>query len=128
MLIDHEGLKLKPYYCTGGRLTIGVGRNLGDLGITEDEAMFLLDGDIDRVERELWRNFPWMSKLSPNRRDALIDMCFNLGISRFKGFKRMLKAIENERWETAACEMIDSEWARQVGRRAGELAQIIREG
>ena len=46
MLIRHEGLKLFPYQCPAGKTTIGVGRNLDDKGISEKEAMYMLNEDI----------------------------------------------------------------------------------
>ena len=46
-LIVHEGLKLYPYRCSANKLTIGVGRNIEERGIAEDEALYLLNNDID---------------------------------------------------------------------------------
>jgi lysozyme len=86
-LILHEGLKLEPYECTAGKLTIGVGRNIEDIGITEDEARYLLDNDILRVCDELDRNLSWWRDLSDVRQRVLVDMVFNLGISRFMQFQ-----------------------------------------
>lgn len=126
-IILDEGLELKPYACTAGKLTIGVGRNLEDVGITESEAMFLLGNDIARVEDEL-KQFPWYALLNEVRKDAMINMCFNLGINRFKGFKRMIVALESSDYTTAAIEMLDSKWARQVKGRAVRLADEVRDG
>jgi lysozyme len=122
----HEGVKLEPYKCTAGKLTIGVGRNIEDIGISEEEAMFLLDSDIARVRDELDRALPWWSGLSEARRNVLIDMCFNLGISRLLQFKNALTAIEEGRYDDGATEMLDSRWAKQVGARAENLAEAMR--
>ncbi len=127
-LVRHEGLRLKPYRDTVGKLTIGVGRNLDDVGITEDEAMYLLHNDIVRVRTRLVRTFPWFQNLNPVRRDVVTNMVFNLGLGRFKRFRRLIAAIEICRWDQAAKEMLDSKWAKQVGRRAIELAQMMRKG
>lgn len=124
-LVVHEGLKLTPYQCTAGKLTIGVGRNIEDLGITEQEAMMLLDNDIERVRHELQSNFSWFSGLTEARKNVLIDMCFNLGISRLKGFKNALAAMESGLWDVAAKEMLSSRWADQVGQRATRLADAM---
>ena len=124
-LVVHEGLKLTPYQCTAGKLTIGVGRNIEDLGITEQEAMMLLDNDIERVRHELQSNFSWFSGLTEARKNVLIDMCFNLGISRLKGFKNALAAMESGSWDVAAKEMLSSRWADQVGQRATRLADAM---
>lgn len=127
MLIRHEGIELKPYRCPAGKLTIGVGRNIEDVGITRGEAVDLLRNDIARVEKELMQ-FHWYSNLNKVRRNAMIDMCFNLGISRFKKFEKMLAALEFHNYGLAAKEMLDSRWAEQVGDRAQELAEMIRTG
>lgn len=125
-LVLHEGLKLEPYKCTAGKLTIGVGRNIEDIGISEDEAMFMLDSDIARVRDELDRALPWWSELTEARRNVLIDMCFNLGISRLLQFQNALTAIEEGRYDDGAAEMLDSRWAKQVGARAENLAEAMR--
>jgi lysozyme len=126
-LILHEGLKLEPYECTAGKLTIGVGRNIEDIGITEDEARYLLDNDILRVCDELDRNLPWWRDLSDARQRVLVDMVFNLGISRFMQFQNTIAAIESGDYDKAADEMLDSRWADQVGNRAKTLARMMRE-
>ena len=128
LLIRHEGLRLKPYRDTVGKLTIGVGRNLDDVGITRDEARFLLENDIARADVELRRSFLWFPVRNRVRNAVLINMVFNLGISRFKRFKKLIAAIDSSDWDLAAKEMLDSKWAHQVGRRARELAKMMREG
>jgi lysozyme len=127
MLIRHEGLRLKPYRCTAGKLTIGVGRNLEDVGISEDEAIHLLNNDIDKCI-EYTNQFDWFNDLCVIRQDVVINMIFNLGISRFLGFKKLIKALSVGNYELASYEMLDSRWARQVGSRATELAKIMKEG
>ena len=126
-LILHEGLKLEPYECTAGKLTIGVGRNIEDIGITEDEARYLLDNDILRVCDELDRNLPWWRDLSDARQRVLVDMVFNLGISRFMQFKNTIAAIESGDYDTASEEMLNSRWADQVGQRAKTLSRMMRD-
>ena len=126
-LILHEGLKLEPYECTAGKLTIGVGRNIEDIGITEDEARYLLDNDILRVCDELDRNLPWWRDLSDARQHVLVDMVFNLGISRFMQFQNTIAAIESGDYDLASKEMLDSRWADQVGNRAKTLSRMMRE-
>ncbi len=128
LLLKHEGLRLKPYTDTVGKLTIGVGRNLDDMGLTKAECLFLLANDIDRCRSELQVEYPWFDSLTPVRQDALINMAFNLGRSRLRGFKRFLEACWQHRWSDASRHMLDSTWARQVGRRAIELAHMIETG
>ncbi|MBF0453690.1 MAG: lysozyme [Magnetococcales bacterium] len=127
-LILHEGLRLKPYHCSANKLTIGVGRNLDDVGITEEEALFLLGNDIARVIPELDRNIPAFTDLDETRKRVLIDMGFNLGISRLLQFRRMLAALEQGDYQNASIEMMDSRWARQVGSRAERLKHMMKTG
>ncbi|MEE9345653.1 MAG: glycoside hydrolase family protein [Methylococcales bacterium] len=124
----HEGLRLHPYRCTAGKLTIGVGRNLDDNGITENEADFLLSNDLNRVATELRQNSPAFDKLDPVRKAVLIDMCFNLGISRLRMFKKMFAAIDEQDWALAAEEMVDSRWCSQVGQRCEILRMMMETG
>lgn len=127
-LITHEDLRLKPYRCTAEKLTIGVGRNLDDNGISKAEAMTMLRNDILAVRFSLEKVLPCFLALSPRRRMALIDMCFNLGLPRFLQFKQMLAAVVAGDFNRAAEEMLASAWANQVGQRARTLATMMREG
>jgi lysozyme len=127
-LIDHEGLELSLYKCTGDKWTIGVGRNLDDRGITEDEARYLLKNDITIVEEELLRNKPSVADLDGVRQRVLVDMGFNLGIPILLKFQNMWTAIEDEDWIEASEQMLDSRWAKQVGRRAIRLADAMKTG
>jgi len=127
-LIRHEGLELKVYKCTEGIETIGIGRNLVDRGVTEEEARYLCNNDIEIVEHELLRNFPFVADLDDVRLRVILDMAFNLGISRLRNFKKMWEALEGADYETAAIEMMDSKWARQVKTRAYTLARMMETG
>ena len=71
---------------------------------------------------------PWWRHQSEVRKVVLVDMCYNLGINRFLGFKKMLAAVKEGNYDTAADEMLNSKWATQVKGRAVELAQLMREG
>ena len=128
LIIYHEGLELKPYRCTAGHLTIGIGRNLDDRGITEDEARFLCQNDVDIVEQELTRKFPFIVGFGDVRIRVLLDMAFNLGVPRLSAFSNMWAALEEGDFKQAAVEMLDSRWARQVGRRATNLSQMMETG
>ena len=128
MLVLHEGLRLKPYRCTAGKLTIGVGRNLDDNGITQAEAFALLENDILAVEADLDRAWPWWREMTDARQQVLADMCFNLGLTRLGGFVNTLAAMKRGDYEAAANGMLASLWASQVGRRAQRLAKMMREG
>ena len=124
----HEGFRSKPYLCTAGKTTIGFGRNLDDVGITEGEASFLLRNDLSHAYRDLITNHPWADELTAPRKEAFINMVFNLGINRFNQFKKMLAAAEREQWDECAVQALDSRWAKQVGKRAVEIAEQLRTG
>jgi lysozyme len=127
-LVRHEGLRLRPYRCTAGKLTIGVGRNLEDRGISEDEARVLLENDVAQVESELAKALPWFVRLDEVRQRVLINMGFNLGVPGLLAFKQTLAAVERGDYTAASDRMLDSKWARQVGARATELAAMMKEG
>lgn len=127
-LMRDEGLELKPYTDTVGKTTIGFGRNLSDVGITKDEAMSMLDHDVDGVVADLDRSLPWWRDMDEGPRRAICNMCFNLGIRRLLGFKKMLAMLEAGEYHTAAHEALDSRWAKQVGDRAERIADLIRCG
>ena len=127
-LVQHEGLRLKPYTDTVGKLTIGVGRNLTDNGVSELEAEGMCIRDMADVDADLDRNVAWWREMSEPRQMVFVDMCFNLGWPRFSQFRRMLAAAEDGDYATAADEMIDSRWARQVGTRADLLETMMRNG
>lgn len=121
----HEGERLQPYRCTAGKLTIGVGRNLDDRGITRNESAMLLSNDIRLVETELIRALPWVARLDDVRQRVLLDMAFNLGVAGLLNFKRTLAEIEAGEYEKAASMMLDSKWAKQVSQRAERLSRMM---
>ena len=120
-----EAVELKPYKCTSGKLTIGVGRNLEDIGITEQEAELLLLNDIGRVKQELV-NDQWYMDLDPVRKYVI--QSFNLGYPTLKKFQNMISSISQGDYETASKEMLNSRWSKQVGQRSIELAEQMRTG
>ncbi len=125
-LIEHEGIKLKPYHCTAGKLTIGVGRNLDDRGISQATATQMLEEDIEIVLDELKRALPFWEKLKWNYKEALVDLAFNMGVPRLMMFRNMLSAIEADDPDKAAEELLDSRYASQVGVRASNIAGLLR--
>ena len=123
-----EGVKLKPYLDSVGKLTIGIGRNIDDRGITIEDAEYLCGNDIDICVQELDRELPWWRGLTETRQRALVNMCFNLGMPKLSTFVRTLNALEDGRWNDAADAALDSRWAAQVGTRAVRIATIFRTG
>lgn len=130
-LVKHEGKRNRVYKDTVGKLTIGVGRNLEDRGLSDDEIAVLLDNDITEIWQDLTRSVPCFGALDEVRQHVLIDMGF-MGVQKLLGFTRMLAALETRDFEKAADEMLDSKWARQVGsgpgQRAHTLARMMRSG
>jgi len=117
-LIDFEGLELKLYFCKSNKPTIGVGRNCMDNGITEEEAMYLLNNDISTVIKKLDRHWITWRKLPITAQYVCIDLVFNMGINTFMSFRRTRSYMELNEWEKAGDELLDSKYAEQVGRRA----------
>ena len=128
MLIRHEGLRLFPYRCSEGYLTIGVGRNLESKGISEDEAKQMLSNDLKEVTKDLLDIFGGDAPLSEARSKALCDMRFQLGASGFRSFSSMIQAVKDQDWDRAADEALNSLWAQQTPERAQEIAEMLRNG
>ena len=148
-LIAHEGLRLQVYQDTLGIDTIGIGRNLEDRGITEEEldwmdmpsmdavyehgiseadAMYLAQNDVQIVEEELLRAHPCVEDLDAVRQLVVMDMAFNMGVPRLCKFKKMWNAIHENKFDVAAKEMLDSRWATQVKSRAVKLSNAMHNG
>jgi len=132
MLRQHEGVRTHAYKCTSDNTTIGVGRNIdenGGIGLSADETDYLLANDVKRVEAELIAAFNWYKMLNDARKDAMMDMCFNMGLPRLRKFKRALAAMSANFYEIAAVEFLDSLWAKQVGhKRSTTISEMIRTG
>lgn len=125
-LIHDEGLRLTVYKCPAGKWTIGVGRNLEDRGISEDEARLLLMNDIAFFRHGLSRALPWLEAAPRPVQDVLANMAFNMGLAGLLAFRRTLAHIQAGRYNQAADEMLRSRWAQQVGGRAERLAAVLR--
>lgn len=128
MLLLNEGLRLRPHLDTANppRLTIGVGRNLDDRGITREEAMLLLDHDIARCLTELDDALPWWTELPTAARAVLVDLCFQMGIGKLVGFSYTLGALREGQYQTAAAHLLVSRYARQTPARAARNAYALR--
>lgn len=131
----HEGSRLKPYRDTVGKLTIGVGRNLDDRGLSNDEVDYLLNNDVNVHVAELLKALPWVADLDEVRQRVLVDMAFNMGVPKLLTFKQTLAAVKRGDYWLAAEGMRASLWARQVGDgpggafdRAERLCEMMRTG
>ena len=130
-LIRHEGLIIKQYLDTADRprLTIGVGRNLDDVGLrSEAEARFLLRSDILAIRSELEKAIPWIADLSEARQHVLMDMAFNLGVAGLMTFEKTLRLVANGKFAAASVEMMKSRWSDKVGQRAVTLSEMMAAG
>ena len=123
----HEGVKLEPYEDTEGYQTIGIGRNLDSKGITEEEAIYMLENDVEQVVSQL-QGYEWFNKLDTIRQKVIVDMAFNLGVNGLLSFKNMIQAIKENNYHEASQEMLDSRWAEQVGQRANRLSEMMETG
>lgn len=120
-----EGFRGRIYKCPADKWTVGYGRNLEDLGVTEEEAEQMLRNDVARVERELDRAYPWWVKCPGSVRRGLVNMAFNIGLSRLAGFKKMLACLQAGDYRGAAREALESKWAGQVGDRSKRIAELF---
>jgi lysozyme len=126
-LIAEEGIRLKPYLCPAGKTTIGVGRNLDDVGITESEAMAMLDNDISRVNAQLAKALPWLGDTPPGVQRAVANMTFQMGLGAVLKFQKMLVALRERDYNTARKEALDSAWAKQTPQRASRVVALFTE-
>ena len=149
-LVIDEGEKLKVYFDTERHPSVGVGRNLDSArkggkgisaretlelditrasviknGVTRKQSRLLLANDIDNVFADLDRALPWWRTLDPVRQRVLANMCFNLGITKLLGFKQTLGLIKRGLYDMASETMLESKWARQVGKRALRLSRLM---
>jgi len=125
-----EGYRTRPYVCTAGYLTIGYGRNIDQagLGISEEEAAYLLKNDVIRTIDEVRRKYPWFDDLSKAAREVTVELAFQLGAPRLALFKKMLAGLQAHDYDAAASELLDSKFARQVPARANRLFERLKAG
>lgn len=126
LIKKHEGFSSEPYDDMGD-VSIGYGRNLTQVKLSEEEATFLLRNDLQRVRLAIQKRFA-LSGVNSARQAVLISMGYNLGIGGLFSFKKMWGCVEREDWDGAADQMLDSKWAGQVKGRAVELSEMMRTG
>lgn len=128
LLVKHEGYKQFPYKDSVGKITIGIGRNLSDRALETTIIDEMFENDIDYFFKFLSDKLYWFNQLNDNRKIAIIDMCFNLGTIKFLTFKKMFLCLECHDWEGAYNQIISSDYAKEVGKRAQDIANIILKG
>lgn len=124
----HEGFRRTPYKDTEGILTVGIGFNLDDVGLSRAESLVILEGRLEALRGKLRDKFVPFRHLNAVRQAVLVDMAYNLGLRRLTLFRRMWNALDEGDYRTAAVEMLDSKWATQVGPRAKRLAYMMEIG
>ena len=134
IIAKHEGLRLKPYRCSANKLSIGYGRNLDDVGISQAEAEAMLAADVTIAYTEA-QGFDLFAGLNGPRRAAIVNLIFNLGLPRFKKFTNTLMYMEQADYIGAAAEILEgtgaggrSRWYVQVGQRAEEVSEMLKTG
>jgi lysozyme len=123
-----EGVKQFPYEDTQGKLTIGIGHNITDRGLSKTIVENLLDEDIHIAMSDAFNIFPMFYSYSEPRQIAILDLLFAMGRPVFLKFDKMIQAIKEGNWVMAATELLDSAWAKQTGTRAFGLAELLQGG
>jgi lysozyme len=123
-----EGRRTKLYTCTAGKLSIGIGRNIQDNGLSQDEIDYLFNNDVERVKTEMDRHYPWYTNLNDVRQNVLFNMLFNMGVTKLNKFTKTLRNMKEGNYKLAAIEMKNSLWYRQVGNRAKRLVREMETG
>lgn len=128
-LIRHEGRRNEAYRCPAGKLTIGIGHNIEARGLTirDEQIDELFADDVRQAEQDARQFCPRFNALDPSRQAVLVNMAFQLGLTRLMKFRNFRAALAELDYERAADEMLDSKWAREdTPKRAEELAGIMR--
>jgi len=123
-----EGEVLHAYQDHLGFWTIGVGilidkRKNGAL--RPEESEFIFRNRLKLLDAELAKRLPWISKLDPARKGALINMAFQMGVAGLLGFKNTLAMLEQGKYQDAADNMLKSKWAQQTPARAQRISKQI---
>lgn len=127
MIIGHEGVRYKPYLCTAGKLTIGIGHNLDDKGISKAVSDLMYEEDVTEVISDLRTIFEDFDALPEQIQLVLADIPFQLGSGGFRSFKRMIIAVKGRNWPGMIVQMKNSEWYRQTTKRANDLIYMVME-
>ena len=128
MLTRDEGLRRKPYLDSTNHVSIGIGRNLTDKGVSGRTIDQMFQEDLDEAFLGAKDFFPDMDSWTPARQMAVINMVFNLGSFGFEKFKATRAAIERGDWDEAADHALNSKWATQVHGRSLRVAYMLRTG
>lgn len=117
-IMSNEGVRKYPYRCSAGKLTIGIGRNLEDKGLSDSEVMYLFDNDLQDAQDSAESIFEDFGQYTIEEQTVILDMLFNLGTTRFKTFKKFIRAIKERDLKEAARQIEQSAYFHQVPNRA----------
>lgn len=123
---ESEGFRDKVYKCTEGYDTIGYGFAIKDLVLDEDICDIILERKLINLIDKADKKFPFLRGLPLDKSEVIYEMCYQMGVSGVSKFKNMLKALENEDYDKASVEMLDSLWAKQTPNRALKLSNIMK--
>jgi len=131
-----EGVKYEIYNDHLGYATFGIGHLVvkGDeehgkpIGtpVSEERVNSVFDSDVATYVTEAKKVFPNLDTLPEEAQEVIVNMCFNMGAPRLSKFKKFIGGVNAGDWDTAAVEMMDSRWAKQVGVRADRLRDRIK--
>ena len=122
----HEGYKPTVYKCTAGVDTIGVGFAIKDLHLSVEVCDLILTEKLEALEERFEKKFDWFKASPIEVRNVMLNMAYQLGFAGFCKFKKTISYLEEEEWQKASVEMLDSRWATQTPNRAKELSEIIK--
>lgn len=125
---DNEGYKQFPYICSAGKLTVGIGFNLDDVGLSKSESLVILEMRLTKIDKRLTEDLPWFSNLNDARKSAIKDMAYQMGINGLFSFKKSLKLMADELYGAAGIEFSDSDWSRQTPNRSAKVCSMIKTG
>ena len=130
-----EGIKYEVYEDHLGYATFGIGHLITTADeeygwpigtkVTPERVNEVFQTDVQTYIKETQKVFPDLINKPDLIQIVLVNMCFNLGAPRLSKFRKFISAINDEQWIEAAVEMLDSNWAKQVGPRAERLKQIV---
>ncbi len=133
LLAYEEGFRAKPYYCTEGFPTIGIGTKIGPKGapldmyqftVTKKVAEAFLEEDLRSVREKLIKH-RWYIDLDEDRQAIIKSMAYQMGYSGLMKFKKMIAALENKEWAEASLQALDSRWSKQTPGRAKRHANVL---
>ena len=122
----HEGFSPVVYKCTAGYDTIGYGKRIKYLKVTQEQSEEWLKEDLENLKYVLADKYDWFLPAPQEVKDIVRNMAYQLGPTSFRKLKRTIKLLKNKDYEGASIEMLDSKWARDdTPERAKELSERL---